>query len=162
MKIIGGKQMCCENCGKNGQDNLLCGKYSNIIDKIVEKNSKVSFMKKAIISVILLLGILMTFIWYYSSNSFEFKIEDIKFAHGEGTVVIGKVKKGTLNAGDTVKIKRDGEIIKSVTVHIIVKVDEGKMKAIKSISQEDNIEDVSIGLEDINEKEISINDIIVK
>jgi sulfate adenylyltransferase subunit 1 (EFTu-like GTPase family) len=126
------------------------------------KNSKVLLMKKAVILGILLLGIFCAYTWYSRTNSFEFKIEYIKCFHGERELATGKVVKGTLNVGDLVKIKRDGKTIKSARVHIITKLDKGRPRAIKSISKEDNLEEVSIGLEDIDVENISIGDVIIK
>lgn len=114
-------------------------------------------MKKSILAVILLFSMCLTLVACGSSNSFEFKTTDVKTTNSEGTFAIGKVEKGTLKDGDTVTIKRDGKTIKSVKVRGFINI--GTDKEVKSITKGDN---AYIGLGDIGEDDISINDILVK
>ena len=113
-------------------------------------------MKKIILTG-MLLAIVMTFTACGNSNSFELKAEDVKVTNSEGIFAIGKVTKGTLKDGDTVTIKRDGKTIKSVKVKGLINTNEDKDA--KSVTEGDN---VYIGLGDIGEDNISINDMIVK
>ncbi|GKX67276.1 reductase [Inconstantimicrobium mannanitabidum] len=92
-----------------------------------------------------------------SSSSFEFSVKDVKTTNSEGTFAIGKVEKGTLNDGDVVTIKRDGKTIKSVKVKGLVNT--SKDKDAKSITKGD---EAYVGLGDIGQDDISINDVLVK
>lgn len=113
-------------------------------------------MKKIILSG-MLLSMCFGFAACGTSNSFEFKTTDIKTTKSEGSFAIGKVVKGTLKDGEVVTIKRDGKTIKSVKVQGLLNKDTEK--EVKSISKDEN---AYIGLGDIGENDISVNDMIVK
>lgn len=168
--------MYCKNCGeKITQNDLFCGKcgkktnetnsdniaktVSSNIAKTIGGNNKFSFNfnNKLIITGIVFIVAVICFFMFRSSNSFEFKTEDVKFSYSEGAFAIGEVEKGTLTDGDIVTIKRDGKTIRSVKVDGIGKADD--MKELKSASKGDKI---YIGLGDIEKSNISINDTIVK
>ncbi|KHD38657.1 reductase [Clostridium acetobutylicum] len=111
-------------------------------------------MKKIILAALL---VIMSISFTACGNSFEFKVTDVQKTNSEGTFAVGKVEKGTLNDGDVVTIKRDGKTIKSVKVQGMVNKD--KDKDAKSITKGDN---AYVGLGDIGEDDISINDILIK
>jgi translation initiation factor IF-2 len=113
-------------------------------------------MKKVTLSGLLII-ICLAFTACGSSNSFELKVTDVRFTNSEGAFAIGKVAKGTLKDGEVITIKRDGKTIKSVKVNGLINEDESGDA--KSVSEGQS---VYIGLGDINEDNISINDMIVK
>ncbi|MFV0394380.1 MAG: EF-Tu/IF-2/RF-3 family GTPase [Coprobacillaceae bacterium] len=71
----------------------------------------------------------------FNSNEFEMKIEDVFSITGRGTVVTGKVTKGTVIVGDVIKIKRTGK--EELTVQ--VKGIEAFRKLLNSAEVGDNI-----------------------
>lgn len=115
-------------------------------------------MKKSI-SIGIVLCVILAFNGCAKSNYFEFRTTDVEVTGTDGTFALGTVTKGTISDGDIIAIERRGDLIKTLRVQKIIKRD--KEDVTSYVDMADELDEVYIGLGDIAENDIQINDIIV-